>query len=763
MNMRSVVFGLVSAAAMVAETPSPTSFPSTLQNGSFGEGELGQMPKGWKIPKPISDSGFHGALVEDTSLVGGRAILFSREPGNAPMGHLGQTISAKLFQGKRIRLKSMLRLEAPSHSGAMLLLSVNRRSGKNSFTDNMMFRPVTQPTWTAAEIIGDVVPDAETISIGAILRTNHGKMWIAPFTLEVLGDTPGIHVEGPKPLTSQGLQNLVAFTKAFNYVRFFHPSDEAAAANWNRLAIKGVRTVEGATSTLELARRLRTFFAPYVPGVQFLVDGKKAKPVPQPSKGTQIVRWEHAGFWNKDPYAPYRSQREYIPLKRWKGETWGDPYAASKFSLTKGLSIGLPTLCFADDTKATLPQSNIVRPPDEELPEPTSESTLTGDDRATRLGDIGLAWGVFQHFYPYFDAARVDWDAELAKALRSAATDTDSRAFGHTLRRMVAALKDGHGLVSGEGALGQYAPSLGIRMVGGEPVVGFSTGSSKVVKPGSRILSVDDDPIAARVARLKEEISAATQGWMNTQLGEQLLSGEQGSTAKLRIKSPSGQEEEISLLRDTHTTMVKDIRLPAPLAELRPGLWYVDLDRITGKAFKDALPQLSEAKGVVFDLRGYPRISPHILGHLADQPMKWITGGVPIVTRPDRAGWTFKAPEKSETFDIAPAQPRLKGRVVFLTGGGTISLPEAWMEVVEANKLGEIVGEPTGGTNGAINRFDLPGDYTIRFTGAKVTKMDGRRHHGVGIHPTVPVSPTLKGITEGIDEVLDRGLEVVSR
>jgi C-terminal processing protease CtpA/Prc len=284
-----------------------------------------------------------------------------------------------------------------------------------------------------------------------------------------------------------------------------------------------------------------------------------------------------------------------------------------------------------------------------------------------------------------------------------------------------------------------------------------------VVKPGSRILSVDDEPVAARVARLKEEISAATQGWMNARLGKQLLSGEQGSTAKFRIKSPSGQEEEIGLLRDTHTTMVKDIRLPPPLAELRPGLWYVDLDRITEKGFKEALPRLSEARGVVFDLRGYPRISPDILGHLADQSMKWITGGVPIVTRPDRVGWTFTVPDKSVAFDIAPAQPRIKGRVAFLIGGGTISFPEAWMEIVEANKLGEIVGEPTGGTNGATNRIYLPGDYQIVWTGTRVTKMDGRRHHGIGILPTVPVSPTLRGITEGIDEVLDRGLEVVSR
>jgi hypothetical protein len=43
----------------------------------------------------------------------------------------------------------------------------------------------------------------------------------------------------------------------------------------------------------------------------------------------------------------------------------------------------------------------------------------------------------------------------------------------------------------------------------------------------------------------------------------------------------------------------------------------------------------------------------------------------------------------------------------------------------------------------------------------KVLKHDGSRHHGVGILPTVPVSRTIKGIAEGRDEILEKGIEVV--
>ena len=43
----------------------------------------------------------------------------------------------------------------------------------------------------------------------------------------------------------------------------------------------------------------------------------------------------------------------------------------------------------------------------------------------------------------------------------------------------------------------------------------------------------------------------------------------------------------------------------------------------------------------------------------------------------------------------------------------------------------------------------------------KVLKHDGSQHHGIGILPTVPVAQTLKGVREGRDEVLEKGIEVV--
>jgi C-terminal processing protease CtpA/Prc len=101
--------------------------------------------------------------------------------------------------------------------------------------------------------------------------------------------------------------------------------------------------------------------------------------------------------------------------------------------------------------------------------------------------------------------------------------------------------------------------------------------------------------------------------------------------------------------------------------------------------------------------------------------------------------------------------------VAFVVDGRAVSYAETWMGMVEAGHLGTIIGEPTAGTNGNIANIPLLGGYSMTFTGMKVLKHDGSRHHGVGIHPNIPVSRTIAGLAAGRDEALEKAIEVVSQ
>jgi uncharacterized protein (TIGR03437 family) len=131
---------------------------------------------------------------------------------------------------------------------------------------------------------------------------------------------------------------------------------------------------------------------------------------------------------------------------------------------------------------------------------------------------------------------------------------------------------------------------------------------------------------------------------------------------------------------------------------------------------------------------------------------------IPTPAKPDRVDLTF---QQGDSWVLRPAAPFLSARRVFLTDGRAISYAESVMGIVENYRLAEIVGSTTAGTNGNMNFINLPGGFSLGFTGMKVLKNDGSQHHGVGIHATIPAGRTRKAIAEGRDEVLARGIEVV--
>jgi C-terminal processing protease CtpA/Prc len=171
------------------------------------------------------------------------------------------------------------------------------------------------------------------------------------------------------------------------------------------------------------------------------------------------------------------------------------------------------------------------------------------------------------------------------------------------------------------------------------------------------------------------------------------------------------------------------------------------------------MPELARARGVICDLRGYPNGNHDLICHLLRAPdtsAHWMA--IPKFIYPDRqspAGFQYFG------WQLQPKLPRIEGKVVFLTDGQAISYAESFMGFVEHYRLAEIVGEPTAGTNGNINPFSLPGGYRVSWTGMRVTKHDGSRHHGVGIQPTVVVHKTVQGIREGRDEQLEAAMRLI--
>src|SRR5262245_8335150 len=106
-----------------------------------------------------------------------------------------------------------------------------------------------------------------TIGFSAFVLLAQALLFVAPANAQAPADcrpasSSPTEFEPARPLTENGLRNLVAFTRLLGYVRHFHPSDEAAQADWDTLAIAGIRQIEPCEGPTQLAAALEGFFRP---------------------------------------------------------------------------------------------------------------------------------------------------------------------------------------------------------------------------------------------------------------------------------------------------------------------------------------------------------------------------------------------------------------------------------------------------------------------------------------------------------------------
>ncbi len=107
----------------------------------------------------------------------------------------------------------------------------------------------------------------------------------------------------------------------------------------------------------------------------------------------------------------------------------------------------------------------------------------------------------------------------------------------------------------------------------------------------------------------------------------------------------------------------------------------------------------------------------------------------------------------------AAGTTRYTGRVVVLIDERAISQSEHTCLFFEAAAESvTFIGSPTNGANGDVTDLVLPGGIWVTFTGHDIRHADGRQLQRVGIQPDIAVAPTIQGIREGRDEVLERAI-----
>jgi C-terminal processing protease CtpA/Prc len=101
------------------------------------------------------------------------------------------------------------------------------------------------------------------------------------------------------------------------------------------------------------------------------------------------------------------------------------------------------------------------------------------------------------------------------------------------------------------------------------------------------------------------------------------------------------------------------------------------------------------------------------------------------------------------------------GKVLILVNELTQSSAEFHAMALRAVPGALVLGSTTAGADGNVSAIVLPGNVTTRITGVGMYYPDGRETQRIGIVPDIEVKPTIKGISEGRDEVLEKAVQLI--
>lgn len=389
---------------------------------------------------------------------------------------------------------------------------------------------------------------------------------------------------------------------------------------------------------------------------------------------------------------------------------------------------------------------------------------MSDPDLPYRLLGLFRLWSVIDRFYP-FKHLIGDWKAVLPEFIPRFEEAKDAKEYAQAVLEVVARLEDGHGTAWGSAAMwdiiGARLLPVEVRSIEGRFIVTgklASLASDSGIAIGDEIVSIDGELLAERVRRLWKYYGASTEAARTFTVLGYAGRGPWDSTAELVVRGPDGATRTVRVARTRNPSIVREQQI---WRVLDGNIGYVDLTRLTVEQVAEMFAAMNGTKAIIFDMRGYPNgtgwsIAPRLN-----------TNKVPV-------GAIFRRPQLSESadfqtltsFSFEQALPKTEdaiyqGRTVMLIDERALSQAEWTGLLFEAANGTKFIGSNSAGTVGDRTTITLPGGIYVSFTGHDVRHADGRQVQRIGLVPDIAVRPTVAGIRQGRDEVLERALAYV--
>jgi carboxyl-terminal processing protease len=182
---------------------------------------------------------------------------------------------------------------------------------------------------------------------------------------------------------------------------------------------------------------------------------------------------------------------------------------------------------------------------------------------------------------------------------------------------------------------------------------------------------------------------------------------------------------------------------------INPNIAYINLEQITKKELSSVIKQISNTKGLILDLRNYPKdiSNEDLADFLYPERKEFIKVLFPIANTPSYGEYDGDSPLKKiiNPFKLGSNNPDYyKGKVILLVNNSTISKAEYFGMTIQQAPNCITIGEQTSGSVMNIVSFTLPDKSVINFTGLGAFYPNGEEVQRKGLRIDYYVKETVK-------------------
>lgn len=377
------------------------------------------------------------------------------------------------------------------------------------------------------------------------------------------------------------------------------------------------------------------------------------------------------------------------------------------------------------------------------------------DYNVMAISNLIITWNIFHHFYPYQEEVNINWKSIFRKSVKMAFNNQNDEDHLITLQKFTEVFKDGHINISNPKFVKEkYAPPILLTIVNDKLVIKKVLNDSISLKPGNMVKFVNSVPARRYLDSLKQLKSGSTQlkSWVAVKL---LLTGPKNSYLNLILDD----NKRVQLKRTVNYSKNIDLFERENNKEfeyLRDSILYINWDKFSKKTFFTIQPQIEGAKKIIIDLRGYPQNGGEIEMRNTYFPnvnnVNFLY--LPIITQPYY---------KNVRYEIAPwninSDKTLSAKIVLLLDERAVSYPESLAQYLKYNNYVTVIGRPSGGANGNINKVRLLDRFWFMYTGMLDKNPDGSTFNTKGVIPDIYIEPSLTDIREGKDSILEAAIK----